>query len=103
MNHSLSLIIAFLLGAACAWWLRRPKAVSGAAPASSDSSPDIMLARDDDLDAAIMEYVASNRVYHINDICRAIEHPKGARFVRAHFHQLMDEGKIRYRNSVYST
>lgn len=61
-----------------------------------------MGAVDLDLDAAILEYLSENQVFHINDVCRAIEHPKGARFVRAHFHQLMEQGKIRYRNMLYT-
>jgi len=57
---------------------------------------------DDDLEARIIEYLSSNVVYHINDLCQSLEHPKGARYVRSHFHKLMEEGKIRYKNMVYT-
>ncbi|MCU0793883.1 MAG: hypothetical protein MUE42_13755, partial [Opitutaceae bacterium] len=69
---------------------------------ASAQSADPMCAPDLDLDAEIIAYISENEVFHINDVCRAIEHPKGARFVRAHFHQLMEQGKIRYRNMLYT-
>jgi hypothetical protein len=95
--------LAFAAGAALVYFLVNPAASATPTP-SEPASPgaDPMLATDLDLDADIIEYITENQVFHINDVCRAIEHPKGARFVRAHFHQLMEQGKIRYRNMVYS-
>ncbi|MBE7539615.1 MAG: hypothetical protein HS122_14550 [Opitutaceae bacterium] len=58
---------------------------------------------DDELDAAILEYISSNRVYHINDLCQALHHPKGARHVRGHFHKLMEQGRIKYQDMTYTT
>jgi hypothetical protein len=80
--------------------LRRENAALRAA-ARPSVTLDPTLDRDDDLDARIIEYVATNDVYHINDACEAIEHTKGSRFVRGHFHKLMDEGKITYRELRY--
>lgn len=100
-------ILSFAAGAALVWYLRRPAAPAGspatASVSSRDAGPaDPMRAPDGDLDADIIEYVGDNQVFHINDICRAIEHPKGARFVRAHVHMLLEQGKIRYRNMLYT-
>ena len=97
-------VLAFAAGAALVYFLVKPAASASPAPTSPPPAPgvDPMLAPDLDLDADIIEYITENQVFHINDVCRAIEHPKGARFVRAHFHQLMEQGKIRYRNMVYS-
>ncbi len=61
------------------------------------------LPSDEELDAAILGYIASNRVYHINDLCQALHHPKGARHVRAHFHKLMEQGRIQYKDMTYTT
>lgn len=58
---------------------------------------------DDDLDAAILNYISTNRVYHINDLCQALHHPKGARYVRGRFHKLMELGKIKYQDMTYTT
>ncbi len=107
----LSHLFAFVAGAALVYALCRASAASPAAsaakPGAMPSAPaapggDSMREPDIDLDAAIIEYITDNQVFHINDVCRAIEHPKGARFVRAHFHQLMEQGKIRYRNMLYT-
>lgn len=95
-------LLAFAAGAALVWYLRRPAAGAPASTAPVDASGDPMRARDPDLDAAIIEYIGDNRVFHINDICQAIEHPKGSRFVRAHVHMLLEQGKIRYLNMVYT-
>lgn len=99
-------LAAFAAGAAIVWYLRRSAAAPApAAPVSAypgDGRDDPMRAPDADLDAAIIEYIGDNQVFHINDICRALEHPKGARFVRAHVHMLLEQGKIRYRNMTYS-
>lgn len=101
-------ILAFVAGAVLVWLLRKPAAPAPTAsarpavPAGNEDDADKMRAPDLELDAAILEYISENQVFHINDVCRAIEHPKGARFVRAHFHLLMEQGKIRYRNMVYS-
>jgi len=57
---------------------------------------------DDELEASILAYISINRVHHINDLCQALEHPKGARYVRGFFHKLMEQGKIRYRDMVYT-
>lgn len=102
MSQFLSLVVAFLLGAAFAWWLRRAKRPAPPVAAAAPAAASVAAVRDEDLDAAIIEYLSSNQVYHINDVCRAIEHPQGARYVRAHFHKLMEEGKIRYQNMVYT-
>jgi hypothetical protein len=94
-------VLAFAAGAALVWLLRRaapPAPPAAAAPVHDDP----MRAPDPELDAEIIEYIGENQVLHINDICLALEHPKGARFVRAHVHMLLEEGKIRYRNMVYS-
>lgn len=93
-------VLAFAVGAALVWFLRRGAPPAPPAPAPVDDDP--MRAPDPELDAEIIEYIGENRVFHINDICLALEHPKGARFVRAHVHKLLEEGKIRYRNMVYS-
>ena len=110
----LSHLIAFAAGAAIVYLLCRASAnaSSSTAPVTFhvDSTPalvdtadsDSMRTPDADLDADIIEYIADNQVFHINDVCVAIAHPKGARFVRAHFHQLMEQGKIRYRNMLYT-
>jgi|GEM_PF-2807366 Uncharacterized protein involved in formation of curli polymers len=97
-------LLAFAAGALLVWLLRRSSAAPVAAPAPEPlpAGDDPMRAPDLDLDADIIEYVGENEVFHINDICRAIEHPKGARFVRAHVHMLLEQGKIRYRNMVYT-
>lgn len=96
-------LLAFAAGAALVYFLVKPAATAAPAPTTPPApGADPMLAPDLDLDAEILEYITENQVFHINDVCRAIEHPKGARFVRAHFHQLMEQGKIRYRNMVYS-
>lgn len=58
---------------------------------------------DEDLDAAILNYISTNRVYHINDLCQALHHPKGARYVRGRFHKLMELGKIKYQDMTYTT
>lgn len=103
-------LLAFAAGAVLVWFLR-PKPAAAEKPASAppfpvkaapDAGGDPMQATDLDLDAAIIEFISDNRVFHINDVCRAIEHPKGSRFVRAHFHRLMEQGKIRYRNMTYT-
>lgn len=101
----ISELLAFAAGAALVWYLRRPEASAAATPPVIDGpsgAADPMRAPDPDLDADIIEYVGDNQVFHINEICRAIEHPKGARFVRAHVHLLLEQGKIRYRNMVYT-
>ncbi|MBC8011441.1 MAG: hypothetical protein H7067_15260 [Burkholderiales bacterium] len=98
-------LLAFIVGAALVYFLVKraaPAAPSPSAAATVAPGIDPMRAPDLDLDAEILEYITDNQVFHINDVCRAIEHPKGARFVRAHFHHLMEQGKIRYRNMVYS-
>lgn len=98
-------LLAFAAGAALVWYLRRPAAPAAASANVSTGAAgaaDPMRAADADLDADIIEYVGDNEVFHINDICRAIEHPKGARFVRAHVHMLLEQGKIRYRNMIYT-
>lgn len=98
-------LLAFAFGAILVWLLRKspaPAAEPAVIPADAPTNGDPMRAPDLDLDADIIAYISDNQVFHINDVCRAIEHPKGARFVRAHFHQLMEQGKIRYRNMVYS-
>lgn len=97
---TLVLAVATALLAVMVVRLRRENAVLRAA-ARPQPALDPTLERDDDLDARIIEYVATNDVYHINDACEAIEHPKGSRFVRGHFHKLMDEGKINYRELRY--
>lgn len=58
-------------------------------------------AEDAELDAKIFAYVSEHDVYHINDVCGALEHPKGARFVRTRFHRLMERGDIVYRDLQY--
>lgn len=103
----ISELIAFAAGAALVWYIRRPKdsaaqLAAEASAADTANATDPMRAPDLDLDAAIIEYIGENEVFHINDICHAIEHPKGARFVRAHVHMLLEQGKIRYRNMVYT-
>lgn len=100
-------LLAFAAGAALVWYLRRPAApaplpAAEAPAAAASTAADPMRAPDADLDADIIEYIGDNQVFHINDICRAIEHPKGSRFVRAHVHLLLEQGKIRYRNMVYT-
>ncbi len=98
-------LLAFAAGAALVWFLVRRSAPAAPAVVETSSppgAPDPMRAPDADLDAAIIEYVGDNRVYHINDICQAIEHPKGSRFVRAHVHLLLEQGKVRYRNMLYT-
>jgi hypothetical protein len=60
-----------------------------------------MDAEDAELDARIFAYVSEYEVYHINDVCVALEHPKGARFVRTRFHRLMERGEIVYRDLQY--
>lgn len=106
----LSHLIAFAAGALLVWFFGR-RAAAAAASASANSGAaqatpaaagaDPMRAPDVDLDASIIEYIGENQVYHINDICEAIEHPKGSRFVRAHVHLLLEQGKIRYYDMLY--
>ena len=100
-------LLAFAAGAVVVYFILRrsadtPVAAPAALPADTSAGGDPMRAPDLDLDAEIIAYISENQVFHINDVCRAIEHPKGARFVRAHFHQLMEQGKIRYRNMLYT-
>ena len=99
-------LVAIAFGALLTWWLLRGRDTAKAgsdtpAPTTSGTPPDKMLAEDPELDARIIEFISSNRVFHINDVCQRIEHPKGSRFVRAHFHRLMDLGHIRYREMRY--
>ena len=98
-------LLAFAIGAVLVWFLRRPSAPAATASpvtaASAGAGTDPMRAPDADLDADILEYVSDNQVFHINDICQALEHPKGSRFVRAHVHLLLEQGKIRYVNMTY--
>lgn len=110
MTLVLTALVSFALGALICWIVvgGRRSAGSAAAPArgpgsstSVDETPDAMRAPDPELDAAILEYVSSHEVFHINDVCGAIEHPKGARFVRTHFHQLMERGDIQYSHMRY--
>ena len=95
-------LLAFAAGAALVWLFcktARPASTADLAPPAG--KPDPMCATDLDLDADIIAFISENQVFHINDVCRSIEHPKGARFVRAHFHRLMEQGKIRYRDMRY--
>jgi len=55
-----------------------------------------------ELEAEILRYLTTHHVYHINDLCQAIAHPKGARHIRGQFHRLMEEGKIQYRDMIYT-
>lgn len=101
----LSHLLAFAAGAVLVYFVLRRSAADAPTVPALTTTPDVsdpMCAPDLDLDAQIIEYISDNQVFHINDVCRAIEHPKGARFVRAHFHQLMSQGKIRYRNMLYT-
>ena len=101
-------LLSFLAGALVVYvWmtLRRP----AQAWSPSAQNPDIHGQRtplpgptDEQLEERIIEYLTTNVVYHINDLCQSLEHPKGARYVRGQFHKLMEQGKIRYKDMVYT-
>jgi len=95
-------LIAFIAGCITVilWRALRQKTPGGAAIElpGSEKPPS-----DDDLDKAILDYISTNRVYHINDLCQALHHPKGARYVRGRFHKLMELGKIKYQDMTYTT
>jgi len=98
-------LVAFAAGGLAVFlWMSSRSSNTPAAPTSPavDALGSRPPTSDDDLEARIIEYLSSNVVYHINDLCQSLEHPKGARYVRAHFHKLMEEGKIRYKDMVYT-
>ncbi len=101
-------LLSFAAGAGIVYvWLtlRRTTAPQPGAERASSGTLSPMRASapsDEELEARIIEYLSSNVVYHINDLCQSLEHPKGARYVRSHFHKLMEQGKIRYRDMVYT-
>ena len=98
-------LVAFAAGGLAVFlWMsiRSPNTPATATPPAAGDRATPPPTSDEDLEARIIEYLSSNVVYHINDLCQSLEHPKGARYVRSHFHKLMEEGKIRYKDMVYT-
>ena len=101
----LTLLFTFAVGLAVGWLLFRGTAAPATAvPAAQPTLPpddEATLPADPELEGKIFAYVSEHEVYHINDVCQALEHPQGARYVRAHFHRLMERGEIVYRDLRY--
>jgi hypothetical protein len=101
----LTLLFTFAVGLAVGWMLfRGPGATAATPPPAQPTLPtddEDALPRDLELEGKIFAYVSEHEVYHINDACQALEHPRGARYVRAHFHRLMERGEIVYRDMRY--
>jgi len=102
----LTLLFTFAGGLAVGWMLFRgsnPTApsVTPTAQPNLPAADDAALPVDRELEGQIFAYVSEHEVYHINDVCQALEHPQGARYVRAHFHRLMERGEIVYRDLRY--
>lgn len=101
----LTLLFTFAAGLAVGWLLFRgaTAATSALPPVQPTPPPDdeTALPPDPELEGKIFAYVSEHDVYHINDVCQALEHPQGARYVRAHFHRLMERGEVVYRDLRY--
>lgn len=104
-------LLVLLVGLALGWAIFGRRAVAAVETPKVTTKPAAALregaaggpmeAEDEELDAKIFAYVSEHEVYHINDVCVALEHPKGARFVRTRFHRLMERGEIVYRELQY--
>jgi hypothetical protein len=104
-------IFFLLVGFALSWVIFGRRAGGGAkTPSAATKARPVLIenqvggpmdAEDAELDAKIFTHVSEHEVYHINDVCAALEHPKGARFVRTRFHRLMERGDIVYRDLQY--